>query len=858
MRHLTASPISGLSKSRASAALRCAIALSLGTLAYSPGAALAQDAAIEEIITIGTRARGRVSEDLPVAVDSLSAEDMAATGQTEVGRMLQSLAPSFNFSSSSISDGTDTLRPATLRGLGPDQTLVLVNGKRRHQASLIHNNNSVGRGTAGTDMNAIPAAAIKRIEVLRDGAAAQYGSDAIAGVINIVLKDDSDGASLGVSGGQYSEGDGTTTNVDFFKGFSLGNTGYMGVTFNYRDRESTSRANPQGVCLYGGCVDTDGNGFLEPAPGNELREVNSPSRDPFRIGDADTEQISFVVNAGIELGAGELYGFITYSGREGQSGAFNRNPAGSDAALDDGENVIVDGFLPLINSEIDDLSFNFGYRTEFDDGSSLDLSYTRGSNSIDYSTSNSVNYSFVNELNFGVGLSDADIRAQVPRSAFAYGLELELETINLDYTTSIGEVFVALGAEMRTDTYNIQAGDAYSYTDFDSVNGAAKYAQNASGGIQGFPGIGPTNAADETRDVISFYGDAEYQATDNLLVSAAVRYDDYDGFGDTTNFKLAGNLRVTDNVRLRASASTGFRAPSMQQLYFSSVSTQFIGGVQIETGTFRNDSPVAQAIGIPDLEQEQSTSLGMGVVINLTDRWNLAVDYYSIDIDDRIVISSNLGMGLSPALDAALIASGSGGGQFFLNAIDTETNGVDIVSTLSDISLFGGDMMVTLAANFTDTDIARIFSQTPTLGALQPDVIFGGFQPSVIETWQPKDRVSLTGVWNKNRWSANFALNRYGEYTTVDVGSQTYGAELLLDLRLSYEMDNGLRFFIAGNNVFDTTPDEVTNTDSRGGMFESVPGAMDMASPTVFKYSRRSAPFGFNGAYWSVGTNYRF
>lgn len=858
MGFLTARPITGLSKSAAPVSLRCAIALALGTLAYSPGNVLAQENAVEEIITIGTRAPGRVSTDMPVAVDSLSSEEMASTGQTEVGRMLQTLAPSFNFSSSSISDGTDALRPATLRGLGPDQTLVLVNGKRRHQASLIHINNSVGRGTAGTDMNAIPAAAIKRIEVLRDGAAAQYGSDAIAGVINIVLKDEADGGAFSVSGGEYTEGDGRTTNMDFYKGFSLGDDGYMGITVNYRDRESTTRRNPQGVCLYGGCVDTDGNGFLEPAPGNEMREVTSRSRDPFRIGDADSEQLAIVLNAGLNIGDGELYGFLTYSGRENQSGAFNRNPAGSGAALDDGENVIVDGFLPHINSDIDDVSFNFGYRTEFDDGSTLDLSYTNGRNTIDYTTSNTVNYSFVNELNFGQGLSDADIRAQIPRSAFAYGLELELETINLDYTTTIGQVFVALGAEMRTDTYNISAGDAYSYTDYDSVDGVALYAQNASGGTQGFGGIGPANVADETRDVISFYGDAEYQVTDNFLLSGAVRYDDYDGFGDTTNYKLAGNLRVTDNISLRASASTGFRAPSMQQLFFSSVSTQFLGGVQIETGTFRNDSAVAQAIGIPRLKEEESTSFGLGAVIDITDNWNLTIDYYTIDIDDRVVLSDNLGMGLSTALDAALVASGSGGGQFFLNAVDTETDGVDIVSTWSGLSLFDGDVNVTFAANFTDTDISRIFSQSPTLGALPPSEIFGGFQPSVIETWQPEDRISLSGTWQKDRWSANLAFNRYGEYTTVDTGSQTYGSEVLTDLRVNYALSDDLSVFVAGLNIFDVTPDEVTNSGSRGGLFESVPGAMDMASPSVFKYSRRSAPFGFNGAYWSIGTNYSF
>ncbi|HNP37357.1 MAG TPA: TonB-dependent receptor [Woeseiaceae bacterium] len=830
-----------------------------GTGLISTDALAQDDEVIEEIVTLGSRAPGRLAVDSAVPVDSLGAEEMEATGQTEVGRMLQALAPSFNFSSSSISDGTDALRPATLRGLGPDQTLVLVNGKRRHQASLIHINNSVGRGTAGTDMNAIPAAAIKRIEVLRDGAAAQYGSDAIAGVINIQLKDDNEGGNFGISAGEYTESDGQTTNVDLYKGFSLGSDGYLALTLNYRDRERTNRSNPQGGCLYGGCVDTDSNGFLEPAPGNETREVSGPGRNGFHIGDADSEQFAFVLNAGLPLGDGELYSFMTYSGREGQSGAFYRNPAGSGAALSDGENVIPDGFLPFINSEIDDLSYNIGYRTEFNDGSTLDLSYTSGRNSIDYTTSNSANYSFANELRFGQGLSDADVRAQIPRSAYAYGMELSLSTINLDYTTSFNDLFVAIGAEIRKDEYVITPGEEYSYRDYDNdAVGDPLYPQNASGGIQGFPGIAPANVVDEDRNVVSLYVDAEYQVNDRLLVNGAARYDDYDGFGDTVNFKLAANFRVTDIFRLRGAISTGFRAPSMQQIYFNNVSTQFIGGVQVETGTFRNDSAVAQAIGIPDLKEEESTNYSLGVVVDIMDNWDVAVDYYSIDIDDRVVLSNNLGRGLSPALDAALTQAGSDGGQFFLNAIDTETDGVDIVSTLSGIDLVGGDLSVTFAANFTDTEITRIFSATPILGALSPEVIFGGFQPSVIETWQPEDRISITGNWRRDQWSANLAINRYGEYTTVDEGSQTYGAEVLTDIRLSYELDNGLSFFVSGNNIFDVTPDEVTNSTSRGGMFESVAGAMDMNSPTVFKYSRRSAPFGFNGAYWSVGANYRF
>lgn len=488
------------------------------------------------------------------------------------------------------------------------------------------------------------------------------------------------------------------------------------------------------------------------------------------------------------------------------------------------------------------------------------MSYSTGRNSIDYTTSNSVNYSFVNELNFGQDLSDTDIRAQIPRSAYAYGLELKLDTVNVDYTTSFGDTFVAIGAELREDAYMVTPGDEYAYTDYDTdAVGGPIYAQNASGGIQGFPGIGPSNAVDETRNVISFYGDLEHQVSDNLMVNGAIRYDDYDGFGDTTNFKLAGNLRVTDSFRLRASVSTGFRAPSMQQLYFSSVSTQFIGGQQIETGTFRNDSLVAQSIGIPKLKEEESQSYGFGAVVDITDNWDLQIDYYNIAIDDRVVLSNNLGTGLSDALDAALILSGSSGGQFFLNAIDTETSGVDIVSTLSGIGLLGGDMSVTFAANFTETDITRIFNNSSIVGALPPEVIFGGFQPSVIETWQPEDRISLVANWTKEDWSANVALQRYGEYTTIDSGSQTYGAELLVDLRVGFQLNDNLSFFLSGNNIFDTTPDEVTNHGgSRGGSFESTPGAMDMFSPSVFKYSRRSAPFGFNGAYWSVGAKYDF
>jgi len=834
--------------------------------------ALAQEPAqvteeeVEKISIIGSRVAGRSADDLPVPVDILSAEALANTGQTEVGRMLQAIAPSFNFSSSSISDGTDALRPATLRGLGPDQTLVLINGKRRHQASIVHLNGSVGKGTAGTDMNAIPAASIKRIEVLRDGAAAQYGSDAIAGVINIVLNDADEGGKVAVSYGEYSEGDGETTNIDISKGFALGDSGYLNTTLNLRDRGFTNRAGLHGSCQFSGCTDAgDGAKLL-----GDPREATA-TRNTFRIGDADSSQIGLTVNTGYELGDGELYGFITYSKRDNESAAFFRHNAntGGNAPLQDGDATIPAGFLPKINSDIKDISYNFGYQTEFDNGASLDLSYTYGQNNIDYTTSDTINSSFANGLQYNTDGSLADItpneiRSSVPRQAKAYGLELALSTLNLDYTQDFDLFSLAMGAEIRTDIYKVTPGDEYSYRDYDTVNGENIYPTNASAGTQGYGGIGPVSAVDETRNVVSFYADAETEITEDLIVSGAVRYDDYEGFGDSTNFKLAANWSITEDVAIRGAMSTGFRAPSMQQLYFNNISTQFKtnpdGGDQIavQVGTFRNDSTLAQAIGIPELKEEEATNFSLGTVIQLSDNINLTIDWYSIDIDDRIVLSNTLGTGLSPALDAALKASGAGGGQFFLNGADTETTGIDIIATWNT-ELFSGDLDLTFAANFTETDVVKLFTPPDSgLGDISPEVIFSETDISIIEKWQPQDRISLSGFYKTGDFTVNLAFNRYGEYTVTDGGSQTYGAEVLTDLRVSYQMTDNLSFNVGGNNLFDVYPDKNEIGNSRSGTIVDNSGNVIVNSPGVFIYSRRSAPFGFNGAFYYVGAEYKF
>jgi iron complex outermembrane receptor protein len=823
-----------------------------------------QEQAIENITIVGSRVSGRSADDLPVPVDIFSAEALANTGQTEVGRMLQTIAPSFNFSSSAISDGTDALRPATLRGLGPDQTLVLINGKRRHQASLIHINTSVGRGTTGTDLNAVPASAIKRIEVLRDGAAAQYGSDAIAGVINIVLNDQPYGGKIALSYGEYSKGDGETTNIDFSMGLALGRNGYLNTTLSFRERGATNRAGLHGSCLFSGCTILDNGNLLL----GDAREATA-SRTTFRIGDADSRQIGVTLTGGYELGGGELYGFITYSSRNNQSGAFFRHNNNNDGntPLQDGDATILAGFLPKINTEIRDYSYNIGYKTYFDNGSMLDFSYTYGENNIDYVTSDTINSSFANSLLYGdSALSAKDIRSTIPRSAVAYGLELTLQTINLDYTQEFDSFSFAMGAEIRTDEYRVTPGDEYSYRDYDSFEGNNLFVEDRSAGVQGFGGIAPVSTVDETRKVYSLYVDAEKELRDDFILSAAIRYDDYDGFGDSSNIKLAANWSITENIAVRSAISTGFRAPSMQQLYFNNISTQFVtdpnnlNGDQIalQVGTFRNDSMLAHGIGIPELKEEESTNYSFGVVYQATDDIKLIADLYEIDIEDRIVISNKLGEGLSSALDDALNNSGVGAGQFFLNGANTETSGVDMVATWSTHAL-GGSVDITLAANFTKTDVVDIFTPLNSgLEDISPEKIFSKQDISIIKEWQPEDRVSLSTLYKMKNWTINLTFNRFGKYSITDGGRQTYGAEVLTDLRVSYQSNDHFSVNLGSNNLFDVMPDKNEIGNSRAGTIEDDSGNIIVSSPGVFTYSRRSAPFGFNGAYYYAGVEYRF
>ncbi len=805
----------------------------------------AQDAAeapsstieLEEVITVGTRVPERSRLDSPVPVDVISADDIRKTGHTEVGRVLQTLAPSFNFSSSSISDGTDTLRPATLRGLGPDQVLVLVNGKRRHGSALIHVNTSVGRGTAGVDMNAIPASAIKRIEILRDGASAQYGSDAIAGVINIVLKDDYEG-SWDFSNGQTYEGDGETFILGMHNGYKLGKDGTLNLAYEVRRRWATNRAGLAGVVQF---PDTKILPDSDPAQiladrGNKEADFD---RRNFRIGDAESYQHASVFNLelpidGVWKGA-TVYSFLSTSIRENTSAGFyrranqlDRNPPGS---------AYPGGFLPLINTDVTDLSIGTGLKRTFDSGLRMDTSVAAGGNVFAFNVSNSHNASRVT----AVGIS--------PSSADAGELALFLATANLDFAFPMDWGNIAWGGGFRNDNYQISAGEELSYKDYDGPGGAA-------GGIQVFPGFQPENEVDENRNAFSFYTDVEVRPIEGVLVSPAARVENYSDFGTTLNGKLALRYEPLEKFALRGSASTGFRAPSMQQLFFNNVSTQFntVDGQQIaqEIGTFRNDSAIAEAVGIPALKEETTLNLTTGFILRPLPRLTLTTDLYQIGIKDRIIISGRLASddeGIPASIRARLADSGVAGAQFFMNAADTRTQGLDLVASYAQPVFNQGTLAFSIAGNYTTTEITDV-----NLPANLPDSLFTEQDRSIIETWQPKDRVSISSRYSEEKISADITVHRYGEYTVLDGGeSQTFTPKYLTDVQFSYQFGKFGRLKIGANNLFDVTPDENQIGQARGGKILDASGNVIVDSPGVFTYSRRSAPFGFNGGFYYVG-----
>ena len=824
---------------------------------------------VEAVVVVGTRSIGRRALQAPVPIEVVNREQLSLTGQSETGRVLQMLVPSFNFSSSTISDGTDALRPATLRGLGPDQTLVLVNGKRRHKSALLHVNTSVGRGTAGTDFNAIPSAAIERIEVLRDGAAAQYGSDAIAGVINIVLKDDVDTGNADIYWGQTYEGDGDTWNGNANYGMKVGESGFLNLTAEWRDRYRTNRAGLTGTQQYD-WVDVD-----QGRPSDHILEIENDDgtvtekpvwfdpreytfeRQNFRIGDADSSQKVGFYNFGLPLAAGlELYSFGGHSTRQNNSAGFYRRANQASRTVTE---IYPDGFLPEINTDIGDTSLALGLAwTHEATDLNVDVSINHGLNTFDFLISNSLNASY--------GPSS-------PTSADAGGFELSQTAFNLDVTYPLDYqsslINLAGGIEFRREGYGIHAGEPLSW-----IN-AGLGVDGASGGIQVFPGFRPDNEADESRTNIAGYADFESylsgQPGTGLLVGAAVRGEQYSDFGATVTGKATARYDLTKQVAVRAAGSTGFRAPSLQQLYFNNISTQFKVDtddldkdgntdelIALEVGTFRNDSDAARALGIPELKEETAFNVSGGFVLKPLEKMWLSIDGFLIQIDDRIVLSGSF----SADDITELAAAGASSAQVFTNVAQTRTQGVDVAAGY--LYAFDNESLLNLRAALTWADTEVIGDvDAPEILLGREDTLFPSQERSMIEEWQPNTRVNISADYMIGDLTIGGALRYFGSYTVQegsgdDPARQTYGGKWLTDIQSNYQLNEGLSLTIGANNLFDQVPDLNEIGQSRGGTLTDSRGQVIVDSPGVFTYSRRSAPFGFNGGLYYAKLSYRF
>ncbi|HYJ42617.1 MAG TPA: TonB-dependent receptor, partial [Steroidobacteraceae bacterium] len=653
--------------------LRAAVAAALGLAAPQ---LMAQDAPaagdeqnIDEVVVTGTRVATRTRLDTLAPVDVLPQETLTSTGSTELAEALATAAPSLNFPRPSITDGTDHIRPATLRGLAPDQTLVLVNSKRRHQSALVNVNGSVGRGSAAVDLNAIPLAALETVEVLRDGASAQYGSDAIAGVINLRLRDAREGGNASITYGEYNtevetergqrhEDDGPTLTASGWVGLPLGPEGFLTLSGEYRDRDPTSRGD------------------------FDIRVPGSPVTS--RYGDANVEDITAYVNAGVPLeGDWNIYGWAGYQQREGDSAAF---PRLFNDIIRNVPAIYPNGFLPLITTDIDDLALGWGVRGKM--GSwDADVSLVYGSNEVVYGVEDSLNASYgaASQTSFDAGSMKYD------QIVFNAGIVRTFEVGSLPEGVN-----VAFGIEARTESYQIEAGEPTSYNRGPVINGAV--------GAQGFPGFQPSNELDEDREAYSVYADIESRLTEKFLASVAVRAEDYSDFGSAVTGKIAGRFDFTDSFALRGAVSTGFRAPGLQQEFFTSTATNFINGEPFEVGTFPATSEVAITLGAQPLDAEESVNYSLGTVFRFGG-FEATIDAYRIDIDDRIVLSENL---QSPQVTALLDPFDVTVARFFINGVDTKTEGIDVVTRYLWRTESLGKFEFVAAGNWNDTEVEKV------------------------------------------------------------------------------------------------------------------------------------------------------
>lgn len=778
---------------------------------------------LDDLVLVGSRNAKRTATDTPVAIDIINMEDIISkSGKIEINELLQFAAPSFNANKQSGSDGADHIDPATLRGLGPDQTLVLINGKRRHSSSLINIFGTRGRGNSGTDLNAIPASSIKRIEILRDGAAAQYGSDAIAGVINIVLKDNVNKLTGSISYGAYNTDakgefpagtpntdgnrlntkndgnriaedkafDGNSVKITANYGVEIGESGFANFTTEYLSKDKTLR------------------------PGYDFRRG---------FGEAAIDGFNFFVNAAIPVSEKtEIYAFGGRNYRDTDAFAFTRN--GGERVV---TSIFPNGFTPRITSNIIDNSISAGVRTETETGWKIDVNNTWGKNSFHY---------------FIKGTLNASLQGSSPTDFDAGGHSLSQNTTSLDfskyYENTLEGMNIAFGIEYRTENFEIFAGEEGSYSTYD-INGLPitdpgnqtqptdpLSGELRPGGSQGFPGYSPANEVDRSRSNLSVYADAELDITDAFLLSAAARFEEYSDFGNTTNGKLAFRIKATEGVNIRGSVSTGFRAPSLAQIYYNLRFTDFQGGVATETLLSANNSPVTASFGIEQLDEEIALNGALGATATFGG-FTATIDGYYISVKDRIVLTGTFAAPQIPNVAEA---------QFFANGVDTETIGLDLILSWKGNFDFG-NLSATLAGNINNMTIEDINN-----GSLDEATFFGEREKAFLLASAPESKFSFNANYSKNKFNAGVSLTHFSEIVLIDFvdTEDVYGAKITADLNVGYKLTDNLKFTIGGNNIFNEYPDQQNDGETEaGGYWDAV-------------------QMGFGGAYYYARLDFNF
>ncbi|RJG08376.1 TonB-dependent receptor plug domain-containing protein [Massilia cavernae] len=819
------------------------LALTIASL-FASGAATAQvvtadDTATATVVVTGTRVATRTALDTAAPVDVISAETLKNTGTTEMNQALSVALPSLNFPRPGLADGTDTIRPATLRGMAPDQTLVLVNSKRRHASSLVNVNGTIGRGSAAVDMNTIPTSIVKTIEVLRDGAAAQYGSDAISGVVNVRLRTDRTGGEATVTYGERDtdydiltsaapagatwsaknsrkRNDGETATVGIWKGLAIGESGFLTLAAEYKDQKRTERGGYDMRQQYPLV-----NGRFDP------REATIDRFNAW-YGEPEMTQATLFANAGNNLGGGaRIYGWASYQNRDARSAGFFRR------AIQD-QNIISiypNGFLPIIAPTVDDYSATAGVSWMAGDWA-MDTSLGYGKNKMAFTIENTLNRSI-----------GPNSKTEFDAGGFSYDqLVLNLTGVrSVDMASLASPVNVAVGAEARREGYKLFAGepDSYRYGGVVLPSGLP-----APPGAQVFPGFRPANASNTHRTAIGAFADVEANLTKELLASVAVRAEHYSDFGDSLTGKLALRYDFNKSFALRASAQNGFRAPSPQQQNFTTTSTNFIDGIPYEITTFKPNDPVAIALGAKPLDAEKSTNVSLGGIMRLGGM-SVTVDAYRIDIEDRIILSENLTSAAVRNFITSRGFIGVGGGRFFINGVDTTTRGVDVVMSMPWNAGDSGKFDLTLAANFSDTEVTKV-PVTAQLAALNPaPVLFDRINVLSLEQGQPKNKFNANLNWKLGQWGATFRATRYGKVLAPGTSAPldfVLDPQTVVDLEARYAVTRQLNLAIGADNVFDEYP-------------ASLPPALNTTGNAPFS---NFAPYGRSGRFIYVRAAYSF